>query len=260
MAPKVIRNDEQDVDLALGGVQRCHAYQQQDSATCDELLNHGNSVSKCPVFCPNGGTLAKTYLFHGVVFHLFRVPVVGIGHDALVPEPRKNFRLLQSMITHYRTKPVEWPFDRHGDDLIDLSKTAKRWALEPATAGRHSTVVKHRQWKSAVAAYLACIHFVNSQIGLLSRSAARDVSSAGAVRGFVSRLRRWNAPSRRLDRLRRSIIFPESRNLQRFELSQPSHLPPIRDVLEEVEKLTMDQIEVKSFVGGLAKSLERRAA
>ena len=38
------------------------------------------------------------------------------------------------------------------------------------------------------------------------------------------------------------------------------HLPPIRDVPEVVETLTMDQIEVKSYVGGLVKSLERKAA
>ena len=37
------------------------------------------------------------------------------------------------------------------------------------------------------------------------------------------------------------------------------HLPPIRDVPEEVDKLTMDQIEVKSYVGGLVKSFERAA-
>jgi hypothetical protein len=38
------------------------------------------------------------------------------------------------------------------------------------------------------------------------------------------------------------------------------HLPPIRDIPEDVESLTMDQIEVKSYVGGLVKSFERRAA
>jgi hypothetical protein len=31
-------------------------------------------------------------------------------------------------------------------------------------------------------------------------------------------------------------------------------------VPEEVEKQTMDQIEVKSYVGGLVRSFERRAA
>jgi hypothetical protein len=35
-------------------------------------------------------------------------------------------------------------------------------------------------------------------------------------------------------------------------------LPPIRDVPEEVATLTMDQIEVKEYVGGLVKSFERR--
>ena len=38
------------------------------------------------------------------------------------------------------------------------------------------------------------------------------------------------------------------------------HLPPIRDVPDEVETITMDQIEVKSYVGGLVKSFERKAA
>ena len=38
------------------------------------------------------------------------------------------------------------------------------------------------------------------------------------------------------------------------------HLPPIRDLPEEVETLTLDQIEVKSYVGGLVKSFERKAA
>jgi hypothetical protein len=38
------------------------------------------------------------------------------------------------------------------------------------------------------------------------------------------------------------------------------HLPPIRAVPDEVETVTMDQIEVKSYVGGLVRSFERRAA
>ena len=37
-------------------------------------------------------------------------------------------------------------------------------------------------------------------------------------------------------------------------------LPPIRDVPEEVETLQFYQIEVKSYVGGLVKSFERKAA
>ena len=38
------------------------------------------------------------------------------------------------------------------------------------------------------------------------------------------------------------------------------NLPPVRTVPEEVEILKMDQIEVKSYVGGLVKSFERKAA
>ena len=38
------------------------------------------------------------------------------------------------------------------------------------------------------------------------------------------------------------------------------HLPPIRNVPEEVATLSMEQIEIKSYVGGLVKSFERKAA
>jgi hypothetical protein len=38
------------------------------------------------------------------------------------------------------------------------------------------------------------------------------------------------------------------------------HLPPIRDVPEDVETQTMDQTEVKSYAGGSVKSFERKAA
>lgn len=51
------------------------------------------------------------------------------------------------------------------NDLDDLGATARRWALEPVTAGAHKTVVEHDQWKAAVAAYLACVSFVDAQIG-----------------------------------------------------------------------------------------------
>jgi len=38
------------------------------------------------------------------------------------------------------------------------------------------------------------------------------------------------------------------------------HLPPIRDVPEDVETLKLNQFEMKSCVGGLVKSFERKAA
>ena len=37
-------------------------------------------------------------------------------------------------------------------------------------------------------------------------------------------------------------------------------LPPVREEPEEVDTLKLDQIEVKSYVGGLVKSFERKAA
>lgn len=52
-------------------------------------------------------------------------------------------------------------------DLADLSPTGKRWALEAVTAGAHQTVVEHDQWSQAVTAYLACVSFVDAQIGRL---------------------------------------------------------------------------------------------
>ena len=42
--------------------------------------------------------------------------------------------------------------------------------------------------------------------------------------------------------------------------SERDNLPPIRDVPEEIEKLSLDEIEIKSYVGGLVKSFGRKAA
>lgn len=52
-------------------------------------------------------------------------------------------------------------------DLDDLSETGRKWAIEPITAGSHAMVQSHDQWKAAVAAYLACVSFVDAQIGRL---------------------------------------------------------------------------------------------
>lgn len=38
------------------------------------------------------------------------------------------------------------------------------------------------------------------------------------------------------------------------------HLPPLSKAPEEVETLPMEEIKVTSYVGGLVKSFERRAA
>jgi arylsulfatase A-like enzyme len=53
------------------------------------------------------------------------------------------------------------------DDLNDLSDTGRKLALEAVTAGAHATVVKYGQWQAAVTAYLACVSFIDTQVGKL---------------------------------------------------------------------------------------------
>lgn len=73
--------------------------------------------------------------------------------------PRKYFEL-------YSGIDIKLPEVR-ADDLNDLSATARTRAIEADTAGAHATVVKHAQWKAAATAYLACISFVDAQVGRL---------------------------------------------------------------------------------------------
>lgn len=53
------------------------------------------------------------------------------------------------------------------DDLNDVGEVARQFALDPVTAGTHELVVKHQQWREAVRAYLACVTYVDRQIGRL---------------------------------------------------------------------------------------------
>jgi hypothetical protein len=53
--------------------------------------------------------------------------------------------------------------------------------------------------------------------------------------------------------------FTDYYNLRRAHSSR-DRLPPIRELPEEVASLKMGQIEVKSYVGGLIKSFQRKAA
>lgn len=53
------------------------------------------------------------------------------------------------------------------DDLEDLPAIGRQIARDAVTAGAHASVVRHAQWQAAVAAYLACIHFVDAQVGKL---------------------------------------------------------------------------------------------
>jgi arylsulfatase A-like enzyme len=67
------------------------------------------------------------------------------------------------------------------DDLDDLSETARKWALEAVTAGSHATVVKHKQWRAAVEAYLACVTYVDYEIGRLLDALDRTTFSDNTV-------------------------------------------------------------------------------
>ena len=73
--------------------------------------------------------------------------------------PRRFFEL-------FPEREIQLPPFRD-DDLQDLSESAVQWALEPVTAGSHATVVRHEQWRAAVAGYLACISFIDHQVGRL---------------------------------------------------------------------------------------------
>ncbi len=53
------------------------------------------------------------------------------------------------------------------DDLDDVGEVAKRFALDPITAGTHKLVIEHKQWREAVRAYLGCVSFIDRQIGRL---------------------------------------------------------------------------------------------
>lgn len=73
--------------------------------------------------------------------------------------PRKYF-------DDYRQESIKLPPHLAGD-LADLKAAGRKTALEAVTAGAHATVLEHSQWKAAVHAYLACVTFVDAQVGRL---------------------------------------------------------------------------------------------
>jgi arylsulfatase A-like enzyme len=64
------------------------------------------------------------------------------------------------------------------NDLADMSAVGKDFALKAYSAGSHKNVIEHDQWKEAVACYLACVTFVDAQVGriieALDKSPYRD--------------------------------------------------------------------------------------
>ena len=69
-----------------------------------------------------------------------------------------------------------------------------------------------------------------------------------------------------------AVVWSMNRMLSSWRLTWPAknlpnrthmerdHLPPVREEPEEIDTLKMDEIQVKSYVGGLVKSFERKAA
>jgi arylsulfatase A-like enzyme len=88
--------------------------------------------------------------FIGVGFYRPHIPLFA---------PKKYFDLYAGM--NVKLPPVK------DDDLNDLGPTARKRALEAETAGSHATVVKFNQWERAVRAYLACVSFIDAQVGKL---------------------------------------------------------------------------------------------
>ena len=73
--------------------------------------------------------------------------------------PKKYFDL-------YPLESIQLPEVR-ADDLADIPEPGRKRALAAVTAGTHKHVMAHNQWRQAVQAYLACISFIDSQIGEL---------------------------------------------------------------------------------------------
>jgi choline-sulfatase len=88
--------------------------------------------------------------FLGVGFYRPHIPLFA---------PKKYFDLYAGL--NIQLPPVK------NDDLADLSATGRKWAIDAITAGSHASVVKHNQWQAAILGYLACISFIDAQIGKL---------------------------------------------------------------------------------------------
>ena len=83
----------------------------------------------------------------------------------------------QKYFERFKLTPGKLPPIRK-DDLKDIGPAGRKWAIEAVTAGSHATVLKHKQWRAAVEAYLACTTYVDHEIGRLLD--ALDQSGAAA--------------------------------------------------------------------------------
>jgi len=113
------------------------------------------------------GKLAKSFdkpFFLGVGYYRPHIPLWA---------PKRYFE-------RFTQSPAKLPAIRE-DDLDDLSGVARTRAIEPVTAGRHATVVKHKQWRRAVEAYLACITYVDREVGRLLAALDKSAFAGNTV-------------------------------------------------------------------------------
>lgn len=87
---------------------------------------------------------------------------LGVGYY----RPHQPLYAPQRFFDRFKNNPGKLP-PILKNDLNDLSSIARQWALEPVTSGTHSTVVKFGQWQNAVESYLACVTYVDHEIGRL---------------------------------------------------------------------------------------------
>ncbi len=67
---------------------------------------------------------------------------------------------------HDRYPPDQMPLPpAPPNDLDDIPPVGQAFGRLPLTSGSHATVVAHDQWQAAISAYLACITYVDEQIG-----------------------------------------------------------------------------------------------
>lgn len=119
-------------------------------------------------------------------------------------------------------------------DLSDLSWYARELAVLPLTAGRHATVVKHQQWRPAVASYLACVHFVDDLLGQVLDALDESPYSDNTLivlwsdHGYhLGEKQHWGkfTPWRESTRVPMIIVPPRSMQLEGFEAGTACNRP-----------------------------------
>jgi hypothetical protein len=100
---------------------------------------------------------------------------------------------------------------------------------------------------------------------------SKNYGNCSTAKSYSSRFKGYQDATSKYECLNRFILFGQ-RDLDHIagnglitnNITLPhmerNHLPPIRETPEEVPKLDRDQIVVSSYVGGLVKSFERKAA